>query len=77
MAVSLAGSAERVRTAMNCSDADFRDYCRGTREANWIELGRLVDLIVLEQAKLIAKNRAAIAAIRAGKRPPRDSGSEP
>ena len=69
VAVSLVGSAERVRTCMNCSQADFGDYCSGAREPNWIERGRLIDLIVAEHARIIAANRTLLAALRSGKRP--------
>jgi hypothetical protein len=54
---------------MNCSQADFGDYCSGAREPNWIERGRLIDLIVAEHARIIAANRTLIAALRSGKRP--------
>ncbi len=64
MAISLVGDAGAVRGAMNCSAADFSDYCAGRREPPWPEFDRLVDLLVREQGKLMARNRAHLADAR-------------
>ena len=64
MAVSLAGDAQLVIAAMKCSQDDFREYCEGTKEPPWPELDRLVSLIVREQAKVIARNRELLKALK-------------
>ena len=64
MAVSLVGSAEAVVAEIRCSDADFRDYCAAVKEPTQRELDRLLQLIVREQGKMIARNRELLARIR-------------
>ncbi len=49
--------AEEVRLRLQCSETDFRAYCSGTKEPNWLELERLVALIAGEQAKVLARSR--------------------
>jgi hypothetical protein len=63
MATMLVGEAE-VRKAMRSSLADFKSYAAGRKEAPYDELGRLVDVIVREQEKVIMKNRELISRIR-------------
>ena len=57
MAVSLTGSSEAVRAAMQCSEERFLQYCDGAEEPTWQELCRLIELVVAEQRKMIARNR--------------------
>ena len=64
MAVSLVGSGQAVREHMRAAEADFSEYCTGQKEPSWPELDRLVTLIVREQGRMIAQNRALIARIR-------------
>ena len=70
MAVALVGSPDLVRDRMKCAESDFRDYCEGRREPDWLERERLVNLIIAEQRKVIARNRAALAALRSRRRTP-------
>jgi hypothetical protein len=63
MAATLVGE-EEVREAMRASPADFKSYCAGRKEAPYDELGRLVDVIVREQEKVILKNREIMSRIR-------------
>ena len=65
MAVSLTGSSEVVRAAMQCSEEQFLQYCGGAEEPTWQELCRLIELVVAEQRKMIARNRERVAAHRA------------
>ena len=64
MAVSLLGEAQAVALEMKCSATDFRDYLIGEKEPPMEEFSRLVDLVVREQARLIARNRELIAQVR-------------
>lgn len=64
MAASLLGSREAVRAHMQCPAEDFESYCAGTKEPPAHEFTRLVDLIVAEQQKILAKNRELLAEIR-------------
>jgi hypothetical protein len=52
---------------MKCSNADFLEYCAGHKEPTLAELERLIGLIVREQTKLIATNRALLAKMQAPK----------
>jgi hypothetical protein len=54
MAVSFVGEAQSVALEMKCSNADFLEYCAGQKEPTLTELGRLIALIMREQAKLKA-----------------------
>jgi hypothetical protein len=63
MAVSLVGEAQSVMLEMRCSRVDFRDYCLGWKEPSAEEFDRLIDLIVIEQRKMIDRNRELIARI--------------
>lgn len=63
-ALSLVGHAERIRSEMQCSSEDFRDYCGGHREPPQAQLERLIDLITCEQKKSIVKVRALFAKTR-------------
>ena len=65
MAASLVGEAELVRQEMECSQADFRAYCTGRREPPIAELDRLIQLIVREQGKEVARNRELLSQARA------------
>ena len=71
MAVALVGAEERVRAHMKCDEADFRAYRAGRKEPDWVQLGRLVDFIIVEHGRVIAENRAALAQIRSRVRAPR------
>jgi hypothetical protein len=64
MAVSLLGSPEAVREAMRASEADFTAYRAGAKEPPSNEFQRLVDLIVVEQAKVVRANREILAELR-------------
>lgn len=68
MAISLVGDGERVRLAMQSSPQDFLDYCSGNKEPSHDEFELLINLIVSEQSKMIAKNRELVAQIRARRR---------
>jgi hypothetical protein len=70
MAASLVGSAHEVKTAMQCSEADFLEYCSGAKDPPWPELDRLITLIVREQGEIIARNRDLLAAQRARREKP-------
>jgi hypothetical protein len=61
MAASLVGSAREVMVIMQCSEADFREYCDGRKELPLAELDRLITLILREQGKTVAKNRELLA----------------
>jgi hypothetical protein len=63
-ALSLVGHAERIRSEMQCSGEDFRDYCAGHRAPPQPELERLIELITREQEKSVAKVRALFAKTR-------------
>lgn len=65
MAVSLIGDREAVRSAMQSSAEDFRDYCAGRKEPPFPELDRLISLIIREQGQMIARNRERLARNRA------------
>jgi len=65
VAVSLVGEAQSVMLEMKCSHADFREYCFGLREPSAEEFDRLVELIVVEQRKMIEQNRELLAQARA------------
>jgi hypothetical protein len=67
MAASMVGSVDEVMATMKCSEADFLEYLDGQKEPPWVELDRLVFLIVTEQRKLMDKNRALLDAHRAKK----------
>ena len=64
MAVSLVGEAQAVALEMKCSSADFRAYRTAEKEPPMEEFNRLVELVVREQARLIARNRELIAQVR-------------
>jgi hypothetical protein len=70
MAVSLVGEAQSVALEMQCSNADFLDYCAARKEPPAQELDRLITLIIREQGRLISKNRQLLADIRAQARRP-------
>jgi hypothetical protein len=55
MAVSFVGEAQSVALEMQCSNADFLEYCSGQKEPTATELERLIGLIIREQAKLKAE----------------------
>jgi len=65
VAVSLVGEAQSVMLEMKCSHADFREYCFGLREPSAEEFDRLIELIVVEQRKMLEKNRELLAQARA------------
>jgi hypothetical protein len=65
VAVSLVGEAQSVMLEMKCSHADFREYCFGLREPSAEEFDRLVELIVVEQRKMLEQNRELLAQARA------------
>jgi len=65
MAVSMAGSDEKVRQAMRASTENFALYREGRKEPTTAEFTRLVDFIVERQAEQIAAHRALSAQIRA------------
>jgi hypothetical protein len=60
MAVYLVGKAH-VMAYMRCSDDDFRDYCDARKSPPQPDIERLIELIVREQNKIIAKYREALA----------------
>lgn len=64
MAVSLVGEAQTVALEMKCSNTDFRDYLAGKKEPPMEEFNRLVELVVREQTKMIARNRELVAQAR-------------
>jgi hypothetical protein len=51
MAVSFVGEAQSVALEMQCTNADFLEYCAGQKEPTLAELDRLIGLIIREQAK--------------------------
>ena len=67
MAASLVGEVEAVRLAMGCSNADFLEYVGSKKEPPWPEFDRLIQLILREQGKMIAKNRELMSEIRANR----------
>jgi hypothetical protein len=67
MAVSFVGEAQSVALEMQCSNADFLEYCAGQKEPTMAEFDRLIGLIVREQTKLIATNRELLARMRGPK----------
>ena len=69
MAVSLVGDAQSVMLEMKCSHADFRDYYEGRKEPSADEFGRLVELLVREQRRVIEQNREFLAQSRGMKKP--------
>jgi len=62
------GDMEKVRQRMGCSSSDFDDYLAARKTPSNPEFDRVVALIIEEQDKIIEKNRAVLAAMRA-KRP--------
>jgi hypothetical protein len=60
-AASLVGLTHDVMVIMQCSEADFREYCDGRKELPFPELDRLITLIIREQGNIIAKNRELLA----------------
>ena len=64
MAVSLLGDSDAVRKHLRCSEADFIAYCDGKKELDTAALEVVVDLIVHEQGKIIAKNRDMLDELR-------------
>jgi hypothetical protein len=50
---------------MQCSESDFLAYCAERKPLPQPELERLVELIILEQPKVIGKNREILLQIRA------------
>jgi hypothetical protein len=56
---------------MRCDAADFRDCRAGAKEPDWVQLGRLVDVIIDQHRRVITENRAALAKIRSRIRAPR------
>jgi hypothetical protein len=67
MAVSLVGSAQEVTAYMRSTEEDFRDYCAGAKEPSFVELDRLVTLIIREQGKIIAQNRELLQRVQAAR----------
>lgn len=65
MAASLIGDLEAVCKEIGCSQPDFEAYCESEKELPWLERERLVEIIIREQKRLIAKNRELIAQINA------------
>ena len=65
MAAGLLGSTDEVRTQLECSPEDFEAYRWAKREPPLMLLDRLVALIVLEQGKVVAKNRELLKELRA------------
>lgn len=63
-AISLAGP-DAVRAAMQCSKEDFLRYRQGAKAPTWRELCWLIELVVAEQRRKIARNRQLLAAQRA------------
>jgi len=61
MAVALVGSPQSVMLEMKCTNEEFGDYCAGRKPLTQTELDRLLQLITLEQSKLIAKTRELLA----------------
>jgi hypothetical protein len=64
MAVTLAGSEQRVMHAMQVRAEDFAAYRSGEREPTWPQFDRLVQLVVEEQRKGIERRKAQIAHVR-------------
>jgi hypothetical protein len=60
MAVSLVGKAH-VMAYMKCSDDDFRDYYDARKSPPQPDIERLIQLILREQNKIIAKYRELLA----------------
>ena len=65
LATSLVGGPSRVLDYMQCSESDFLAYCAERKPLPRPELERLVELIILEQPKVIGKNREIFLQIRA------------
>jgi hypothetical protein len=57
MAARLLGSAGAVRASIGASDANFLLYQRGLSEPTMLELGRLIDLLIVESARGTRKAR--------------------
>jgi hypothetical protein len=70
MAVTLVGEAQSVMLEMRCSRVDFREYCFGLKEPSTEEFDRLLELIVLEQRKMIDQYRELLGQIREREKPP-------
>jgi len=69
VAVSFVGEAQSVMLEMKCSHADFREYCFGLKEPSAEELDRLVELIVVEQRKMIDQHRELLWQVREREKP--------
>ena len=64
MAARLLGSSEKVKQCMQCSELEFRAYRAGRKEPSWLEIDRLVEIIMREQGVQIAKNRVFLDEMR-------------
>jgi hypothetical protein len=60
MAVYLVGKAH-VMAYMRCSEDNFRDYCDARKSPPQPDVERLIELILREQNKIIAKYRELLA----------------
>jgi hypothetical protein len=65
LAASLVGGPRTVWDYMQCSEADFLAYCAERKALPQPELERLIELIVLEQSKVIGENREILLQIGA------------
>ena len=65
LATSLVGGPRTVWDYMQCSESDFLAYCAERKAPPQPELERLIELIILEQPKVIGKHRKTLLQIGA------------
>jgi hypothetical protein len=65
LAESLVHEPHKVWECMECSVADYLDYCAERKIPTQLELERLVELILREQKAILASNRDFLARLRA------------
>ena len=65
MAIGLGGTSEEVRKLMGCSEDGFRRYLVGREQPPAAELARLLEFLSREQSKLVRRNEALLAKVRA------------
>jgi hypothetical protein len=64
LAESLVHEPHKVWECMECSVADYLDYCAERKIPTQLELERLVELILREQKAILASNRDFLARLR-------------
>ena len=65
LAASLVHEPHKVWECMQCSAADYLDYCAERKLPSQLELERLVELILQEQRAILASNRSFLARLKA------------